>query len=238
MADAAIITVAVGCAFAPATDVGSPPGRATLGGAGAFGEGKPYKLYKPFLQSSKIMASTTRKSAAKAPIKTPVAAPAAVPPAAETPAGSAQPEAAAKPTGTKPAPARRPKAAPSAPVDKPAKTAGKKSGVTRPAKAPKAATVAKVLKALKQPKAAKNAKPVKEDKVKKAKLVRDSFTIPKSEYMVLEQLKQRAAQLGAPIKKSELLRAGIKALAAMDNVDYLTALAAVPAIKTGRPAKS
>ena len=82
------------------------------------------------------------------------------------------------------------------------------------------------------------AKPAKADKPKKPKLVRDSFTIPKTEYAVLDELKQRAAKLGAPAKKSEVLRAGIKALAAMDNVDYLTALAAVPAIKTGRPAKS
>jgi hypothetical protein len=175
------------------------------------------------------MASTTRKSAAKAPIKTPVAAPAVA-----APAGSAQPEAPAQATGVKPSPARRVKAAPAAPVAKPVKPAGKRPELAKPAKAPKGATVTKAPKAAKPVKEEK----VKEEKVKKAKLVRDSFTIPKSEYLVLEQLKQRATQLGAPIKKSELLRAGIKALAAMDSVDYLTALAAVPAIKTGRPAKS
>ena len=76
-------------------------------------------------------------------------------------------------------------------------------------------------------------KPVKD---KKPKLVRDSFTIPKSEYNVLDVLKLRAAKLGSPAKKSELLRAGIKALAAMADGAYLTALKAVPAVKTGRPA--
>jgi hypothetical protein len=68
--------------------------------------------------------------------------------------------------------------------------------------------------------------------------VRDSFTIPKPEYTVLDELKQRAAQLGAPAKKSEVLRAGIKVLAAMSDTALKAAMAAVPAIKTGRPKKS
>lgn len=75
----------------------------------------------------------------------------------------------------------------------------------------------------------------KPEKPRKPKLVRDSYTIPKPEYQVLEQLKQRAALAGAPAKKSELLRAGIKALAAMDERALLGALSVVPAIKTGRP---
>lgn len=73
-------------------------------------------------------------------------------------------------------------------------------------------------------------------KVKKPKLVRDSFSIPKVEYGALAELKQRAAHLTRPVKKSELLRAGIKILAALSDAAFLTALAQVPAIKTGRPA--
>lgn len=76
----------------------------------------------------------------------------------------------------------------------------------------------------------------KTEKSKKPKLMRDSFTIPKAEYVVLDELKLRAAKLTRPAKKSELLRAGIKALAAMSNAAFLTALEQVPAIKTGRPA--
>lgn len=146
----------------------------------------------------------------------------------------------------------------SAPVAGPAKSsaaasvkkANRSSGATTKPVAPKtvstpktvkAANVAKSAKTSKVAEVAKLAKPAKVAKVakvRKAKLVRDSFTIPKPEFLVLEQLKQRAGKLGAPIKKSELLRAGIKALAAMDSADYLAALAAVPAIKTGRPAKA
>jgi hypothetical protein len=69
----------------------------------------------------------------------------------------------------------------------------------------------------------------------KHKLVRDSFTIPKNEYTVLTDLKQRAARLGNPVKKSEILRAGIRALAAMPDDALLKALTAIPVLKTGRP---
>jgi hypothetical protein len=81
------------------------------------------------------------------------------------------------------------------------------------------------------------AKTPRVEKAKKPKLVRDSFTIPKAEYAVLEQLKARAARSGTPAKKSEVLRAGIKVLAAMGDIAFAAALASVPALKTGRPAK-
>jgi hypothetical protein len=74
-------------------------------------------------------------------------------------------------------------------------------------------------------------------KPKKIKLVRDSFTIPKPEYLILDNLKLRATNLKHPIKKGELIRAGIKALAAMADPQLLEALKAVPLLKTGRPSK-
>ncbi|WP_372825743.1 hypothetical protein [Polaromonas sp.] len=103
---------------------------------------------------------------------------------------------------------------------------------TAPA-APARPIIRKAAKPAAKPAAPKAEKPAK---AKKPKLVRDSFTIPKAEYLVLDQLKQRAGTLTRPVKKSELLRAGIKALAAMPDAAFLTALANVPAIKTGRPA--
>jgi hypothetical protein len=78
----------------------------------------------------------------------------------------------------------------------------------------------------------------KADKPKKAKLVRDSFTMPKTEHAVLDELKLRAAKLGRPAKKSEVLRAGVQALAGMGDAAFLAAVGGVPAIKTGRPAKA
>jgi hypothetical protein len=79
---------------------------------------------------------------------------------------------------------------------------------------------------------------LKAPKPKKAKMVRDSFTMPKVEYMVLDELKQRALALSQPAKKGELIRAGIKALAKMSDAEFLSAMSAVPAIKTGRPARA
>lgn len=72
----------------------------------------------------------------------------------------------------------------------------------------------------------------------KQKLVRDSFTIPKAEYVVLEALKVRAAELKRPTKKSELLRAGVAALHAMGDKAFLAVLSSVPSLKTGRPKKA
>ena len=87
------------------------------------------------------------------------------------------------------------------------------------------------------PKAApKLAKPQKAPKFKKIKPVRDSFTMPKAEYAALDTLKLRAARLASAVKKSELLRAGVKALTAMSDAEFLAAMKAVPTIKTGRPA--
>ncbi|WP_395455309.1 hypothetical protein [Acidovorax delafieldii] len=74
-----------------------------------------------------------------------------------------------------------------------------------------------------------------ETKGKKPKLVRDSFTIPKDEYAVLDTLKDRATALAHPVKKSELLRAGLKVLAGLSDSALRSALQAVPSIKTGRP---
>lgn len=119
------------------------------------------------------------------------------------------------------------------------KTAARKSSAKPAAKTPAKAP------ARKSPAAKVVAKPVAApapvapaenlDKPKKPKLVRDSFTIPKLEYAVIEELKLRSTKLGRNIKKSELLRAGLKAIAAMSDAELQKALQAVPAIKTGRP---
>ncbi len=82
----------------------------------------------------------------------------------------------------------------------------------------------------------KKAKPEKA-KVEKVKMERDSFTMPKDEYAQLTLLKARLTSMGQPAKKSELLRAGIKLLAAMSDNTLKTTLAKIPVIKTGRPNK-
>jgi hypothetical protein len=79
---------------------------------------------------------------------------------------------------------------------------------------------------------------VKAVKEKKVKVVRDSFTIPKTEFEQLAVMKKRATALGVDIKKSELIRAGLQLLGAMQDGAFTKALNTVPTIKTGRPSKS
>lgn len=74
-------------------------------------------------------------------------------------------------------------------------------------------------------------------KIKKNKLIRDSFTIPKNEYSNIDSLKQKSALLGSPAKKSELLRAGIQLLTTLSDAQLRKALAQIPTVKTGRPSK-
>jgi hypothetical protein len=82
------------------------------------------------------------------------------------------------------------------------------------------------------------AKPATEQKIKKPKLVRDSFTFPKDEYQAIAGLKQKALGLNHSAKKSEILRSGLMLLNRLNDKAFLSALAKVPALKTGRPAKS
>jgi hypothetical protein len=72
--------------------------------------------------------------------------------------------------------------------------------------------------------------------VKKIKLVRDSFSLPKAEYATLDVLKKRAMTMGVSVKKSELLRAGLMWLSGASDSALKAALTAVPTLKTGRPA--
>lgn len=128
------------------------------------------------------------------------------------------------------------KATPSVPVAAPVAPAAKPAVKPVAGAAPQAA--AKAPRPVDWPQAQTASKTAgKPAKVKKPKLVRDSFTIPKDEYAVLDGLKQRAGRLSRPAKKSELLRAGVKALAAMPDAAFLSALRVVPVVKTGRPSK-
>jgi hypothetical protein len=86
-----------------------------------------------------------------------------------------------------------------------------------------------------------SAAPLQEEKqkrVKKEKVIRDSFTMPESDYARLATLKQKCASAGVAIKKSELLRAGLIMLESASDKNLLAAVKSVETIKTGRPAKS
>ena len=71
----------------------------------------------------------------------------------------------------------------------------------------------------------------------KAKLVRDSFTMPQQDFSLIGVLKERALNFRRPAKKSELLRAGLHALSKLPDLALRVALDTLLPLKAGRPKK-
>lgn len=88
--------------------------------------------------------------------------------------------------------------------------------------------------------AVKPEKKVKKEKKAegKIKVVRDSFTMPQSDYDLIAQIKQKALTAGLHVKKSELLRAGLHVLAKLSAAQLKQNLVSLEKIKTGRPKKA
>ncbi|CDY77067.1 FIG00458480: hypothetical protein [Caballeronia glathei] len=136
-------------------------------------------------------------------------------------------------------------------ADAPAAKARKPAVKTKPAKEIKAAvktgaaskktssakSEAKEV-AVKVPEPATNGSTEKQRRVKKEKVVRDSFTMPKSDYEKIAALKKRCLAAGVTAKKSELLRAALQLLAGASEKQLVAAVSALEQVKTGRPAKS
>lgn len=78
-------------------------------------------------------------------------------------------------------------------------------------------------------------KPVK---AKKVKLVRDSYAMPEAEHQQIAVLKKRLAAKGVEVKKSELLRAGVAVLTALNDAELKAVMSHIERIKTGRPSKA
>lgn len=85
---------------------------------------------------------------------------------------------------------------------------------------------------------AKKSKSQAPEKPVKAKLVRDGFTMPASDFALIAMLKARAIAGRREAKKSELLRAGLHALAQLDGDALVLALNRLEPVKTGRPKKA
>ena len=114
------------------------------------------------------------------------------------------------------------------------KVAARKPALKKPvAKKPAAANPqapAKAEKAVKQVKLPKPPKPAKEPKV-----VRDSFTMPQSDFDIIDRIKLRAIEWKQPVKKSEVLRAALHALEALTDAKVRALLTGLAPIKKGRP---
>ncbi len=135
---------------------------------------------------------------------------------------------AAKPATTKPA------AATKAPIVKNAIKPAPKATMAKTTSANPAAPKPALIKAKLAPTAPKKSE---KEKTPKLKMERDSFTMPKAEYAQFYVLKERLVKAGKPAKKSELLRAGLMLLSALNDAELKATMEKVPAIKTGRPKK-
>ncbi|BBB67444.1 hypothetical protein UNDYM_3191 [Undibacterium sp. YM2] len=124
---------------------------------------------------------------------------------------------------------------------KPAVVAVGKKVASKPAAELKVAAKAPVKAPVRAKPAARlpEAKPVAEvvEKVKKAKLVRDSFTMPESEYAALGAVKKACLKAGVEVKKSQLLRIGVALLSKTDVPALKKLIAGLAPLKAGRPKK-
>ncbi|MEF7615044.1 hypothetical protein V4F39_14070 [Aquincola sp. MAHUQ-54] len=146
----------------------------------------------------------------------------------DAPAAAAAPAASAAPAATAAAKGKRPAPRAAAPAGKAPKATAKavapKAKAKDKPKAPKTAPVPAPTAAAAAPKG-------------KEKLVRDSFTMPRADFDLIDLLKERALGFKHPAKKSELLRAGLQALAALDDAALQARLSGLTALKAGRPKK-
>jgi hypothetical protein len=74
-------------------------------------------------------------------------------------------------------------------------------------------------------------------KVQKKKVIRDSFTMPQNEYSKIAEIKAICLKSKMHVKKSEVLRAGLKMLAGLNAAQLKQKLGSLEKIKTGRPHK-
>jgi len=71
----------------------------------------------------------------------------------------------------------------------------------------------------------------------KKKVVRDSFTMPQNEYHKIAEIKAICMKSKMHVKKSEILRAGLKVLTTFSAARLKLELNSLEKIKTGRPKK-
>ncbi|MDO8466191.1 MAG: hypothetical protein Q7S46_13215 [Gallionella sp.] len=77
----------------------------------------------------------------------------------------------------------------------------------------------------------------KTEKAPKVKVVHDSFSIPKTEHRKITEIKEACLKAGLQVKKSEVLRAGLKALGEMNGAQLKGAMAGLGKVKTAHSKK-
>ena len=118
-----------------------------------------------------------------------------------------------------------------------------KSSTSKPSKSksrtakPAAEAVAAVKKSPASKKAGKTVK-IAASAPLKEKRIRGSFSMPISDYTLIAELKSRSKTAGRPVKKNELLRAGLQTLGDLSNDALQAALQRLGPVAAKAPKKS
>lgn len=72
----------------------------------------------------------------------------------------------------------------------------------------------------------------------RTKLMRDSFKMPRQDFELMASLKQRSLRLDRPVKKSELLRAGLSSLQTISDAEFSRLLDSLAPLEARSPKKS
>lgn len=79
------------------------------------------------------------------------------------------------------------------------------------------------------------ARPAQAHSVQIERVIRDSFTMPSQDYEKIAQLRARCLRIGISTTKSEVLRAGLHALANMPEETLRKVIRSIEKVKSGRP---
>ena len=74
--------------------------------------------------------------------------------------------------------------------------------------------------------------------IDKESVIRDSFTMPAADYALLADLQERCLKVGKSVNKSEIVRAGLQALARLAVSELVSAFEGVEKVRPGRPTRS
>jgi hypothetical protein len=116
----------------------------------------------------------------------------------------------------------------------PVRAAPRRAPVRKPTSVAARKQPAKKTKAIAAPAAQETQKKASKQRVR---LVRDSFTMPEPDFALIAALKARTMAAQRETKKSELLRAGLQVLMALDDATLMNALGRLQPLKLGRPKK-
>jgi len=75
----------------------------------------------------------------------------------------------------------------------------------------------------------------KESEIHSTRVIRDTFSMPKRDYELINKLKLECLKQGTSMTKSEIIRAGLQVLDNMAASRLKSAVSKVEKIRTGRP---